>query len=108
MFGCKNDKDKDKHASTIRICNKNLYVETYTIFGSGAYGGDRVSDYLTDSINFRIYVGAYDNGEEAYSYQCKSDSVYIYKVTGTRENKNKIVATTVYNLLRLKSKKIFE
>lgn len=83
-------------------------VETYTIFGGGAYGSDKVSDYLTDSTNFRVYIGTYDNGDEGYSYECKGDSIKVYKITGRRENKNKIVGTTVYNLSELREKKVFE
>ena len=108
MFSCKNDRNKDKHTSIVRICTKNLFVETYTIFGGGAYGGDKVSDYLTDSINFRIYIGTYNNGDEAYSYECRGDSINIYKVIGTRENKNRIINTRIYSLLNLEKKKIFE
>ena len=107
FLSCGNDRNRDKHSSTVMIC-KNLFVETYLIFGSGAYGGDRVSDQLTDSTNFRIYIGTYDNGHEAYSYGCKGDSIYIYKITGRQENKNKIVSTTAYSFSELKKKKVFD
>jgi hypothetical protein len=103
-----NDRNKDNHTSTVRICNGTLFIETFTIFGSGSYGGDRVSDYLTDSLDFRIYIGAYDNSDEAYSYECKGDSVKIYKVIGIKEGKNKIITTRTYNVLGLKQKKVFE
>ena len=108
LIGCNNDRSRDKFFSTVRVCNKDLFVETYIIFGGGAFGGDRVSDYLTDSVNFRMYVGTYDDGDEAYSYACKGDSVDIYKVTGRRENKNKIVDTKTYSLQILKKKNVFE
>lgn len=108
LFSCRNDRNKDTHSSTVMVCNKSLFVETYTIFGNGAYGGDRVSDYLTDSTNFRIYIGTYDNGDEGYSYECKGDSINVYKITGRRENKNKIISTTVYSLSELRKKKVFD
>jgi|SRR5437762_6171281 len=108
LCSCKSNRSKGKYASTVQICNQNLYIETYTIFGSGAYGGDRVSDYLTDSLNFKMYVGTYDNADEGFSYVCKGDSVKIYKVKGIRENRNKIVRTLTYSLSDLKKKKIFE
>lgn len=82
LFSCRNDRSKDKHTSTTRVCDNNkLFVETYTIFGSGAYGGDRVSNYLTDSVNFRLYIGAFDNAHENYTYVCKGDTIYIEKVS---------------------------
>jgi len=107
-LGCFNDKSKNRHTSTVRVCNEMLFVETYLISGNGALGGDRVSEYITDSTNFRIYVGTYDNADEGYSYKCKNDSIEIYKIAGRRENKNKIIDTRVYDLASLKSKKIFE
>lgn len=105
--GCNSDRNKDKYRSTVNICKK-LYVETFAIIGGGAYGSDRVSDYLTDSINFRNYIGTYDNNDEGYSYKCVGDSITIYKVTGRSESKNKIVSTTKFSLLNLKKDKKFE
>jgi len=82
LSGCSNDRNKEKHVSTRSICDSNiLFVETYTIFGSGAYGGDRVSNYLTDSVNFRFFIGAYDNAHENYTYLCKGDTIYIDKIS---------------------------
>lgn len=107
LLGCNDDRNKENYISTTKVC-PNLFVESYRIFGSGAYGGDRVTDYLTDSFNFRIYIGTYDNGNEAYTYECKNNTIYIYKVSGRRENKNKIVLNKNYNLLELKKKKSFE
>jgi hypothetical protein len=106
--GCSNDKSKKKLSSTVMICNKILFVESFTIFGSGAYGGDRVSDYLTDSTGFRMYVGTYDNGDEGYSYKCNDDNIIIYKVIGRKENKNKIADTRVFSLSELRAKRVFE
>ena len=108
LSGCRNDRSKDKHLSTLSICNRKLYIETYSIFESGAYGGDRQSDYLTDSINFRIYIGTYDTGDEAYSFQCRTDSIDVYKVNGRRENQNKIVRKKTYSLLDLKNAREFD
>lgn len=86
LFSCKNDRSKDEHTSTTTVCDNNkIFVETYRIFGSGAYGGDRVSNYLTDSVNFRFYIGAFDNAHENYTYVCKGDSIYIEKVSMEEE-----------------------
>src|SRR4051812_42928764 len=77
---CRNDRSKKEHHSTTPVCDNRLFVETFTIFGSGAYGGDRVSDYLTDSTTFRIYIGTFDDAHGGYSYQCNGDSVKVYRV----------------------------
>ena len=65
LFGCGyNKRSKKYHTFTNPICDGSLYIEGYTVFGSGALGGNMMSDYLTDSINFRIYVGTYDDAPE--------------------------------------------
>jgi len=78
--GCTlDDSDKSGYHETTRVCDGALLVDSYTIIGGGAYGGDRVSDYLTDSVNFRIYLGTYITGNEAISVECNGDSVHIYR-----------------------------
>src|SRR3954469_2842379 len=76
---CKMDKSKMDYINTVPVCNNTLYVEGYRIISGGAYGGDRVSDYLTDSTNFRKYIATYINSNAFYSYICKQDSIYIIK-----------------------------
>ncbi len=57
--------------------SQNIYIETYNVFGSGAYGGDINMDVITDSLTFRVVVGKYDNYNEFYSYKCNGDSITI-------------------------------
>jgi hypothetical protein len=115
LFFIRSDKSKGKLASTVQLCDKPLFVETYKIFESGAYGGDRVSDYLTDSFNFRMYVGTFDNGKEHFKYQCMGDSIYLSKISFVEEGMpyktktiSKIIYKRAYSLLDLKKKKVFE
>lgn len=110
LFSCKNDKNKDKLKTIIPICNQRLFVEKYEVWGGGAYGGDMISAYLTDSTNFRKYLRTYDNAHEGIAFECMGkDSILVYKqVLDTTTNKFKIVSTTVYNLLELKEKKAFD
>lgn len=109
-IGCRNDQSKDKLKTIIPICNQRLFVEKYEVWGGGAYGGDMLSAYLTDSANFRKYLRTYDNAHEGIAFECKGkDSVIIYKqVLDTTTNKFKIVSTTIYNLLELRKEKVFE
>lgn len=46
----------EKYDHTYELCDNKLYVETYhnSVIDIGY-------KYLTDSCNFRIYVGKYDN-----------------------------------------------
>jgi hypothetical protein len=115
LFFIRSDKSKGKLSATVQICDKHLFVETYKIFESGAYGGDRVSDYLTDSATFRMYVGTFDNGKERFKYQCTGDSIYLSKISFVEEGMpyktktiSKIVYKRAYSLLDLKKKKVFE
>ena len=95
VFSCRGDRSKDLYNFTTSVCDKNLFVEVFTISGGGAYGGDRVSDYLTDSTNFRIYIGTYDNAHRFFAYICKGDSLYVYNVEEELP-KNKILSTKVF------------
>ncbi len=63
---------------TTKICD-SVFVETYLIFGQGAFGTDLVSDWLTDNKNFRIYIGTYDEGRDGYWYKCQRDSIFARK-----------------------------
>ena len=75
LFGC-----IKKYKFTSKVCNKNLFVEVYTVNPAGVN-----ADYLTDSVNFRKYIGDWDDEHENYSYSCKGDSIYIMKtVEGNR------------------------
>lgn len=107
-FSCQNVRSKAKHYNTAKVCKGKLFVETYEISGNGAFGGDKVSEYLTDSVNFRMYVGTFDNSDEAYSFLCTGDSVEVYRVAIRSNIQNKIVRKQSYSLSGLQAKKIFE
>jgi hypothetical protein len=80
LLGCGNDKSKSNLSYKKNLCGDSVFVEQYIVSGGGAQGGDRVSDYVTDSINFRFYVGTFDNAHENITYECKDDSVYLEKI----------------------------
>lgn len=76
-FSC----NKEKYLSTtiIKGCGSiKLYVERYQV-------GWIHSNYLTDSISFRKFIGLYDFEHEIYFYDCRNDSIYITKIeTGSK------------------------
>jgi hypothetical protein len=87
----------------------NLYVEVYN---SGIIG-NLTSEYLTDSVNFRVYLGTFDD-ENGYIY-CKQngDKIYIEK----REHGSgaspqwdtlKVVKRKTFSLKELKKRHDFE
>ena len=62
--------------TTYSICN-NLKVEKFKVFSLS----DLYCDYLTDSLNFRVFINTYQDNEEIL-YECKGDSIFINKVEG--------------------------
>lgn len=73
---CIDDKSRKNHKWTSKICN-SLYAETFSTFGQGAFGGDRLGKWLTDSTNFRLYLGAFDEVYGKIVIECRSDSVFV-------------------------------
>ncbi len=74
------------------------------IFSWGAYSADIYSDYLTDSINFRIYVGKHDQ-DINYFYHCSNDSISIIKLFKNSHNIFMVTDTlATYDLKALKKK----
>jgi hypothetical protein len=106
LFGCINKRSKKEHKTTVQVCD-DLYVEVYTVFGSGAYGGDLLSDYLTDSTNFRIYIGTYDDYKARYSYKCEGKSILVEKTAGETKG-NVLSEKRKLDLDKLKKEHLFE
>ncbi len=87
--------------------SQHLYLESYCVHGSGALGGDLYSSYLTDSINFRKYVGTYDDGEEMITAKCLGDNVVVMKTTQTGFYSKKTSSQT-FNLKQLTDQYAFD
>src|SRR5882757_2870181 len=91
-----------KYYSTAKVCNGSLYVEVFRINPAGEY-----ADYLTDSTNFRIYIGIFDPEEDLYSYTCKGDSILVEKFNRGRESDyrtHETLSRKVYSLRELRKK----
>ncbi len=99
---CKtNVNDKGDYQHTSIICD-DKYLEVYKTFGSGAFGGDLIAHYLTDSVNFRVFIGEFDNSKKHFSYKCKGDSLFIYKMSKRKnENSYKLEKLDSYSLSKL-------
>jgi hypothetical protein len=93
-------------------CGCNLYAEYYNVYDQGAWGTGLSSEYLTDSLNFRKYLGVYDDEDEHISISCKGDSIIITK-TGLKFisiqwSKPMILERKVYSLRELKGNHDFD
>ena len=81
-------------------CDCNLNIETYCVYGGGAWGGDMNSLYLTDLVNFRKYIGTYDEEDGMITTNCKEDSVFIEK------KERGVGASPLWDMLKLVDKKV--
>ncbi len=90
LTGCYNN-----YKRTITVCDGKLFVELYHHnFIDVGY------EYLTDSTNFRIDVGKFDNEHGFYSYNCQGDSLTI-----SEHYEEKITNVRKYSLIDLCKKK---
>ena len=93
-----------KYKRTSNVCKNTLYVEVFNINPAGV---DAV--YLTDSINFRLYVGEFDNEHENFSCYCNGDSIVIKKLaTVDTSGRRKAVQTRTFSLKTLQENKTCE
>ena len=65
----------ETYSYTVKIRNSSLYSEVYNFNPAGV---DKA--YLTDSVNFRVYIGKFDNEHEVFKYLYKGDSITVYKM----------------------------
>jgi hypothetical protein len=62
-----------RHRVTLDV-GDHLYVEYFNINSAGV---DEV--YLTDSVNFRIYIGRYDTEHQKVGCEVNGDTIVIFK-----------------------------
>jgi hypothetical protein len=84
-----------KYNRTITVCDDKLFVEKYDYNSI-----DVAYIYLTDSSNFRIYVGKYDNEHGGYSFNCHGDSLTI-----SESYEEKVINIRKYSLVDLRKGK---
>jgi hypothetical protein len=104
LAGCYDEKSEDNHLFTTKVCD-NLYVEIFSVYKGGVQGGDVNSDYLTDSISFRLFVGTYDDNRNFY-YHCHGDSVVIEEIS--RRSPDYVFSKRTYSIKQLQKEKKFE
>jgi hypothetical protein len=118
-MGCVNYMNKHHHLSTVNLhdyepngCKITLYREDYCAYGMGALGSDLNSVYLTDSVNFRLYIGTYDNNDEHIIPKCNGDNIVVEKTKNTSSinewNWPKVIETKIYSIKKLKQKHVFD
>ena len=107
LFGCTN-RSKKNLISTFKK-GDNLYIEDYR----AGLIGNLTAQYLTDSVNFRVYLGTFDD-ENGYIY-CKIDGDNIYveqrehgKGSSPQWDTLKVISRKTLNIKDLKKQHKFE
>lgn len=104
--GCVDKKNKQKLFAKKPICNQ-LWREKFRVFSGGAYSAELYSDYITDSANFRIYIGSHDENS-SFDYQCNGDSVIVRKFVHNENKIKTILEESTLSLSQLQKEHKFE
>lgn len=93
-------------------CGCNLYAEYYRVYEQGAWGTGLNSMYLIDSLNFKKYLGVYDERFEHIDVACKGDSIIVTKTStefiSTQWSNPKLLERKFYSLSKLKKSHDFD
>lgn len=99
LASCSNKYSKREHVSTIQI-GSHLYNEVYKVYSGGVFASDSYSNYITDSVYFRKYVGTrYYDDEEIYCKVIDSNTVLVVK--RSKVNTTDTLETNIYELNKL-------
>lgn len=98
---------KNHYISTAKITT-GLYKEVFEINFGGLMTNGSYSYYLTDSSNFRKYIGStYDDNERIHCGMLDSDRLVVFRFFYIGERSD-IVNRTIYFLSSLKKEGKFE
>jgi hypothetical protein len=107
ICGCNVDGKKRKIIVSGTICN-GLTREKYTVGSGGALSAETYADCVTDSVNFRMFIGTHGE-DENFMYDCSGDSLYAIRLSVKGVEKARVIDTIgSFSLRELKRKKVFE
>jgi hypothetical protein len=92
-----------KYKFTAKVCDKKIYAEIFNVNPAGVDAA-----YLTDSVNFRLYIGKYDNEHENFGCECNGDSIEIIKFANDSVGQRKRVDSLTLSISSLIKKKIHD
>jgi hypothetical protein len=93
-----------KYKRTVKVCEGTLYAEIFNVNPAGVDAG-----YITDSVNFRLYAGKFDNEHENIRFWCSGDSLVLQKIADVDTSiARQVIDTRVFSIKELKSKRKFE
>jgi hypothetical protein len=109
LASCKNGKSPNRFKYTIAK-DSNLYIQIYR---TGLFETSTTA-YLTDSANFSLKLGTYDDQTGYIDCKVKGDTVlseekqYIFDNNVIQADTMKVTCTTAYSLIALKKLHNFE
>jgi hypothetical protein len=106
IIGCVDKKSKQKLFATKSVCN-NIWREKYRVFSGGAFSAELYSDYITDSVNFRFYVGSHDE-YAGFEYKCNGDTLFVRKFKVNEDRSSSIIENSIFRLSVLRKEHKFE
>ena len=105
FLACNNSKQPRELFVKDKICD-HLWREKYKMVQGSTFSTAQYSDYLTDSVNFRVYVGDHDE-YSSFSYECSGDSIVVKKFKHLESQKKELARTSVLSLINLRKRHNF-
>lgn len=103
---CTSKYSKEHHEGT-GIIDSNLYRERFLVYSGGAFANNSYSFYITDSANFRKYIGTvYYDDEQLFCNVLDSNRVLVYRAK--RNNEHDTLEKKIYLLSDLKKEGKFD
>lgn len=99
-------RSKNNYIGTGNLGN-GFYNEVYKPFIGGVHAGDITSWYVTDSINFRVYVGSHED-KEYLRVQILSNKISVKKYSLRSADKGAVIESQLLDIDSLKRNHEFE
>jgi hypothetical protein len=76
------------------------------VFSGGAWSAEEYEDYLTDSTNFRLYIGSHSE-YGSFDYDCAGDTIIVRKYSHS-ENGKRLAEEKSFSISKLKQEHKFK
>lgn len=97
---------KKKFYKTQQLSDR-LFVEKFYTYQGGAYGGEKMTYFLTDSLHFRKYIGECDE-KEKYIFKVDNGFVYIKKFSWRNRHDGIVIDSTTLNIMTIEKDGVME
>jgi hypothetical protein len=77
VIGCHDTSPGGTHFKT-ELIETDIYCEIFLVHAGGVHGGEKYTEYLTDSNSFRYFIGEYDDNSNI-SYEFKENDLILIR-----------------------------